>query len=55
LAWWDFYFEAFNMNDVQSKTLKPATTFEEQIAILKERGLIIENTDYAFSVLNRSY
>lgn len=35
------------------KPIKHPTTFEEQVKILKERGLVIENEDYAIKVLSQ--
>lgn len=33
--------------------LKPPTTFEEQLSILRTRGVIIPNQEYAISILKR--
>lgn len=40
--------------DIHENTnLKPPSTFEQQIEILKSRGLIVDNDQYAISILKR--
>ena len=37
----------------QGQTLKPATTFKEQVELLEQRGLIITDKDFALDVLSK--
>ena len=37
----------------QGQTLKPATTFEEQVKLLEQRGLIIADKEFALDVLSK--
>lgn len=48
-----FYFEEEIMDSKETPHIKPPTTFEEQIEILKIRGLIIEDEDFAFRILRK--
>jgi len=38
---------------MEYKDHKPGLTFEEQLTLLKSRGLIVENEEFAISILNR--